>query len=797
MIQKILRGRGFAGVIAYVSGPGTSGVDGRAELIAAQYVDSDVPGEQAKILRDIANQRPEVDRPVAHVVLRLAPGEHLSNDQWRSVATEYMQRLGFGEAPFVAYRHRDIDQGDHIHIVASRVDLGANVVSNSNDRVRGRLVVRDLENRLHLQPTREAAPARTPSLGQHYAERRTLQASERVRLQGLIGEARKGNPTLPEFAARLRQDGVMVRPNIASTGHVSGLSFQAGAHTFRGGQLGSDYTWRALQQAGVSYDKGRDESAVRGLTTVPAVSGALWSREATQQLAGRLAAIRTPRGRAELASARRGLTSEGEQALAGTANVLSLISALRSPTALTRRALKILPGGSELNQVISVTQALRSPSSALAFGLKATTAGLHAAANFTKTAARRQPLAVVERRILEAYVRTALSDRPSADLLERRLNASGITIAPGPRPLLVAGDQVFTGEQVGLTRSVLEPFEGIAIRVRAPQAFVPNHKPPASLAPAERTPFALEEHLRSLGHERLDLIVRPRGNAQDIVRSNVSREEIRSLLPWLRQQNAAGADILLAPQAQSQLQVVPGVTADSIRAATGKGFGPAAVIETAPQRFEVWVRHAAPPGNLPLDEAGRQARDASARVAYGLRPYEEGVSAPGRAAGFTSGEGRERPYAKLHHADPTPAPRSAALQERVLAETQRQDATLQSVLRAHRVQSPSAYHARFQDVRVADAAFVRDAVDARMPHHDVVEALSRHGARALSPPEVQLSYAARHLAVALQHQGASQAQALASALTAAAKTVSVVGTMIQLSRFAVRLVQDFMHDRGR
>ncbi|MEO8502483.1 MAG: relaxase/mobilization nuclease domain-containing protein [Acidobacteriota bacterium] len=799
MIQKILRGKGFAGLIAYISGPGKSGDDNRAELLFAQNLSSDSPKEFASDLRSIAAARPEIERPVIHAVLRLAPGESLTNEQWRSVATEYMQRMGYGNAPFVVYRHHDITNGDHIHIAGSRVDSGAELVSNSYERQRGRLVVRDLERRLNLVQTRDAAGERAPSANQYHAEQRTLQGSRRVELQGLIREASKGNPTLPEFAARLRQDGVTVRPNIASTGHVSGLSFEAGPHTFRGGQLGRDYTWRALQRASVSYDKGRDESAVRDMATVPAVSGALWSRDATQQLAGRLAAIRTPRGRAELASARRGLTSEGEQALAGTANVLSLLAALRSPAALTRRALSLLPGGSELNQVVSVTQALRSPSSALSFGLRATTAGLHAAAaRFTKTAARREPLAAVERRILEAYVRTALADRPGADLLERRLNASGITIAPGPRPLLVAGDQAFTGEQIGLKRAALEPFEGIALRDRAPQAFVPNHKPPVSLSPAERTPFALDEHLRALGSERVDLIVRPRGNAHDIVRPNLSSEEIRTALPWLRQQNAAGAEILLAPQSQSQLQVLSGVTAENIRSATRNGFSPAAVVETAPQRFEVWVRHAAPPGNVPLDEAARQVRDAPARLAYSLKPYTEGTSAPARAAGFTSGEGLERPYAKLHHADPTPAPRSAALQERVLAETQRQDAVLQSVLRTHRVQSPSVYHARFpQDVRVADAAFVRDAVAARMPHHNVVEALSRHGARALSPPEVQLSYAARHLAVALQHQGASQAQALASALTTAAKTVSVVGTMIQLSRFAVRLVQDFLHDRGR
>jgi hypothetical protein len=84
-----------------------------------------------------------------------------------------------------------------------------------------------------------------------------------------------------------------------------------------------------------------------------------------------------------------------------------------------------------------------------------------------------------------------------------------------------------------------------------------------------------------------------------------------------------------------------------------------------------------------------------------------------------------------------------------------------------------------------------------MPHQQIVETLVRQGARAGAPPEVQLSYAVRHLAVALEQKGLAATRAVSAALSTAAKATAVVGTVIQIARFALRLLQEHDHDRGR
>lgn len=61
-------------------------------------------------------------KPVWHNSLRLPDGEHLPTEQWVEVADDYMKRMGFSETHLRAYVLHDDKDGQHIHIVASRID---------------------------------------------------------------------------------------------------------------------------------------------------------------------------------------------------------------------------------------------------------------------------------------------------------------------------------------------------------------------------------------------------------------------------------------------------------------------------------------------------------------------------------------------------------------------------------------------------------------------------------------------------------------------------------------------------
>lgn len=60
-------------------------------------------------------------KPVLHISLNPHPDDRLTEQQYEILAREYLEKLGFGEQPYVIYKHMDIDR-HHIHIVTVNVN---------------------------------------------------------------------------------------------------------------------------------------------------------------------------------------------------------------------------------------------------------------------------------------------------------------------------------------------------------------------------------------------------------------------------------------------------------------------------------------------------------------------------------------------------------------------------------------------------------------------------------------------------------------------------------------------------
>jgi hypothetical protein len=66
-----------------------------------------------------------------HVSLNFDPSEVLANDKLASIAATYMQKIGFGNQPFLVYRHHDSGH-PHIHIVSTNIERNGNRISMHN-----------------------------------------------------------------------------------------------------------------------------------------------------------------------------------------------------------------------------------------------------------------------------------------------------------------------------------------------------------------------------------------------------------------------------------------------------------------------------------------------------------------------------------------------------------------------------------------------------------------------------------------------------------------------------------------
>ncbi len=248
MIQKISDpGKGFRGALNYAL----------AERKGPELIGGTMAGETA---RELAHEfgiaralNPSVQKPVFHASLTTAPADRLTEGDWRRFVEEYLNRLGYGNSQWVMVRHHDTDL-DHVHIIANRVDGHGKRVPDFQERKRGEGIVRDLELQSGLTqvaPSREARRA-APGRSELAAFARTGKVSIKARLQEHVDVAARDRPSLPVLVERLHAQGVEVQTNVASTGRMSGLSFELEGVRCKGSDLGRGYSWQGWPETRVA-----------------------------------------------------------------------------------------------------------------------------------------------------------------------------------------------------------------------------------------------------------------------------------------------------------------------------------------------------------------------------------------------------------------------------------------------------------------------------------------------------------------------------------------------------------------
>ena len=76
----------------------------------------------------------------------------LTDKQLRKIACEYMERMGYGEQPYIVFKHKDISR-EHLHIVSLRVDEQGRKLPHDFEARRSMEILRDLERKYGLQPS--------------------------------------------------------------------------------------------------------------------------------------------------------------------------------------------------------------------------------------------------------------------------------------------------------------------------------------------------------------------------------------------------------------------------------------------------------------------------------------------------------------------------------------------------------------------------------------------------------------------------------------------------------------------
>ena len=245
MIGKLIKGSGFRGALNYLF----HGNDARKNK-SPEIVGSNMAGITARQLSKefsaLRKLRPTLGKAVCHISLSIpADDMKLNNQTWGEIAETFIQELGFTDCPFVAVKHNDTDH-QHIHILASRIKINGDVVSDKNDFKRAEDIIRKLEKKFGLSavlPSNQAPKKR----GKRFKNEKEIIMNKSNEVTTAIDQALNEAKDLPSFIDCCNKQNITVKPYIEDS-KVIGTSYLYEGMSYKASSLGREYQWRSIAE---------------------------------------------------------------------------------------------------------------------------------------------------------------------------------------------------------------------------------------------------------------------------------------------------------------------------------------------------------------------------------------------------------------------------------------------------------------------------------------------------------------------------------------------------------------------
>ncbi len=151
MVAKISIGSSLYGALAY-NGEKMNREEGRVLGANKIIIPADGQIDIAHMVENFNLFMPKMGKtkkPVLHISLNPHPDDRLTEQQYEILAREYLDKLGFGEQPFIIYKHMDIDR-HHIHIVTVNVNEQGKRLNQDFLFRRSKRITTELEEKYNL-----------------------------------------------------------------------------------------------------------------------------------------------------------------------------------------------------------------------------------------------------------------------------------------------------------------------------------------------------------------------------------------------------------------------------------------------------------------------------------------------------------------------------------------------------------------------------------------------------------------------------------------------------------------------
>ena len=154
MIAKISATENLGGALGYNFKKVEKG-EASILLAAELYQDREGRYTMEDVLADMEALIPKkcrTKKTVFHCSLNPHPDEKLSDETLTQIAKEYMEALGYGNQPYIVFKHSDIAR-EHIHIVSLRVDSRGQKINDKFEKRRSKQITDALERKYNLIPS--------------------------------------------------------------------------------------------------------------------------------------------------------------------------------------------------------------------------------------------------------------------------------------------------------------------------------------------------------------------------------------------------------------------------------------------------------------------------------------------------------------------------------------------------------------------------------------------------------------------------------------------------------------------
>ena len=168
MIAKISATENLGGALGYNFKKVEKG-EASILLAAELYQDREGRYTMEDVLADMEALIPKkcrTKKTVFHCSLNPHPDDKISDEQLVQVAREYMEALGYGNQPYIVFKHSDIAR-EHIHIVSLRVDGEGKKINDRFEKRKSKQITDTLERKYNLIPSSkvsEKAVTETPKV---------------------------------------------------------------------------------------------------------------------------------------------------------------------------------------------------------------------------------------------------------------------------------------------------------------------------------------------------------------------------------------------------------------------------------------------------------------------------------------------------------------------------------------------------------------------------------------------------------------------------------------------------------